>query len=88
MKKDSGLHVISFGIALGAVWAISLFIMAILAINWQYGVSFIYGIGKLYVGYKPTFIGAGIGVIWGFLDGFVGGIVFAWLYNFFSRKLN
>ncbi len=35
-------------------------------------------IGKVYRGYTIT--GSG-GLIWGLLDGLIGGAIFAWLYN-------
>jgi len=38
-------------------------------------------IESLYIGYTDTCKGIFIGMIWGFLDGFVGGYLFAWIYN-------
>ena len=82
-----GLHIPSFGLALGILWAIILFIMAVFAgIAGGYGIGFVDGVGSIYIGYHPTFIGALIGAAWGFLDGFIGGMLFAWFYNAFARK--
>jgi hypothetical protein len=38
-------------------------------------------IGKLYRGYTISPMGSVIGLVWAFLDGWVGGAVFAWVYN-------
>lgn len=79
-------HVLSFGLALGLLWAFALFIVAIITIAaGGYGEGFIHSIGMMYIGYKPSFVGGLIGAIWGFVDAFVGGVILAWLYNCFSH---
>ena len=43
-------------------------------------------IGQVYRGYTVSAGGSLIGMCWGLVDGFVGGIVFAWLYNRLAVK--
>lgn len=43
-------------------------------------------IGIVYIGYSVSAFGGFVGGIWGFLDGFIGGAIFAWLYNRFVRR--
>jgi hypothetical protein len=43
-------------------------------------------IGRLYRGYSVSAAGSVIGMIWGFVDGLVGGVVFAWLYNVIAGR--
>ena len=38
-------------------------------------------LGALYRGYTITPLGSLIGFIWAIVDGYVGGAIFAWLYN-------
>lgn len=38
-------------------------------------------IGRVYRGYAISPVGSLVGMVWGFFDGFIGGAVFAWLYN-------
>lgn len=38
-------------------------------------------ISRIYRGYSVTPLGSMIGMVWGFCDWFIGGLVFAWLYN-------
>ena len=42
-------------------------------------------IGLVYRGYSISAMGSLIGLAWGFCDGLVGGVVFAWLYNLIKR---
>jgi hypothetical protein len=38
-------------------------------------------IGLVYRGYSISPLGSLIGLAWGFVDGLIGGVIFAWLYN-------
>jgi hypothetical protein len=38
-------------------------------------------IGRVYRGYTVTPLGSVIGLAWGFVDGLIGGVIIAWLYN-------
>jgi len=35
----------------------------------------------IYRGYSVTPIGSLIGLVWGLIDGYIGGVIFAWVYN-------
>lgn len=82
MKK---FHVTSFGLALGLTWALGILLISILA-YFDWGTDFVAALGKLYLGYSLSFGGVIIGLIWGFVDAFIGGAVFATLYNVFLPK--
>ena len=78
------LNIKGMAIAFGLVWGISLFV-----ITWW--IIFLEGssntptfIGKFYIGYSLTPAGSFIGLLWGVVDGAIGGAMFAWLYNRFS----
>ncbi|UCH15126.1 MAG: bacteriophage holin [Bacteroidales bacterium] len=38
-------------------------------------------LGLVYRGYNMSPLGSLIGLVWGFVDGLIGGAIFAWLYN-------
>lgn len=40
---------------------------------------------RIYLGYAFTPLGSVIGLVWGFVDGLIGGALFAWLYNTLAR---
>lgn len=83
--RHGRLHVLGFGVACGVVWALSLFITAILSHLNGYGSGFISGLSSVYMGYAPTFMGAVMGAIWGFFDMLIAGIVLAVVYNIFIK---
>ena len=43
-------------------------------------------IGSVYRGYQITAMGSLIGLAWAFIDGLIGGLIFAWLYNLLAAK--
>ena len=77
------INVRALGLALGILWALGVFFMAIAAMvipgNW--GDLVVGLLGNVYVGYDASVVGALLGFLWGFVDGFVGGALIAWLYN-------
>ena len=44
-------------------------------------------VGRIYRGYMLTPVGSFIGGIWAFVDGLIGGAVFAWLYNTIGERV-
>ena len=81
------LNVKAFALVCGIMWG-----LAILLYTWW--IIFIEGptgeitiIGKIYRGYSISPLGSLIGLVWGLFDGLIGGLVFAWLYNFFAGRI-
>jgi hypothetical protein len=75
------------GLAVGVLWAIVLFILTILCMYKGYAAGFLNAIATVYPGYALTWGGAFVGLIYGFLDGFIGTVILVWLYNYFVKKL-
>ncbi len=50
------------------------------------GVSLVAVLSSLYIGYAPSFVGSVAGTVWAFVDGFIGGVIIAWLYNRFLMR--
>jgi hypothetical protein len=44
-------------------------------------------IGRIYRGYSLSPSGSFVGLIWALLDGFIGGAIFAWLYNLIIGRI-
>jgi hypothetical protein len=84
--RHATLGVISFGLALGVASAIFVFVLGIAAAFLGWGVELAQMLSSLYIGYGPTFVGTIAGAVWAFVDGFVGGILIAWLYNRFLLR--
>jgi len=79
------LNVRAFGLACGAMWGGSMFLLGILDTLSTWGDSWGALMAIAYLGYKPTVLGSIIVGIWGFISAAIGGIILAWLYNRFSK---
>ena len=81
------LRVRALGMAVGIVWGLSV-LVATLWMLWFAQPSPTWPTLKsLYPGYDVTYMGAFVGLIWGFVDGFIAGALIAWLYNKFHKAL-
>jgi hypothetical protein len=76
-----GLNPAKFGLALGILCGLAMFIAGLAATYAGYGTEIVSLIGSVYIGYDINLVGSIVGGIWGFLDGLIGGFIFAWLYN-------
>jgi len=80
------LNVKAFGLTCGIVWGLGLFFLTwwVIAFDGATGERTL--IGQLYRGYSISPMGSLIGLVWAFFDGWVGGAVFAWLYNILAGR--
>ncbi len=76
------LRPIGFGLSIGIVSGVSLFIITLLCYFTGYGKLFLETVAvPLYPGYSISPLGALVGLVYGFIDLFAVGAVFGWLYN-------
>ncbi|NOZ12515.1 MAG: hypothetical protein GXO69_02565 [Acidobacteria bacterium] len=80
------LNVKAFALTAALVWGLGLFCLTWWVIAFDGATGEVTLIGHLYRGYSISPIGSFIGLAWALADGFVGGVVFAWLYNFFVGR--
>ena len=75
------LNVRAFALTCGLVWGTGLCLLTwwIIAFDGATGEPTL--IGRCYRGYEISPLGSLIGLAWGFVDGLIGGAIFAWLYN-------
>ena len=69
------------GLAMGILTGLSLFIMTLLALYANYLTNIAELLVDVYPYYEVSLQGAVAGLIWGFIDGLIGGLLFAWFYN-------
>jgi len=67
----------------GILWGFCIFICTILAIYFGYATQFLTIMADIYPGYTITGIGSVVGLLYGFVDGFIALYLLAWLYNKF-----
>jgi len=77
----------ALGLAGGIMWALIVCILTLTSI-WTggYATEVLNLIGNIYPGYQITVWGAFVGLVYGFIDGFLGGYILAWVYNIFAKK--
>jgi len=86
MAKEKAAKFCWIGLALGVgiYWGLSMLVAGWTSM-FGWGNSFVSMMSSIYIGYEPSFIGAIIGGIWGFFDGFIAGAVVAFFYNMFRK---
>ena len=82
------LDVQRFGIAFGITWALGSLLLGLSATLFGYGAGIVEQVSSVYVGYGATIGGALIGAVWGFVDAYIGGVIFAWIYNKLASSNN
>jgi hypothetical protein len=80
------LNVKAFAITCALFAGVGLFLVTWWIILFSGATQEVTFIGKVYRGYTISPLGSVIGLAWGLADGFIGGAIFAWLYNFFVGK--
>ncbi len=80
------LGVISFGLALGVTGAVFAFMLAVAVGLLGWSPVPVELLSHLFIGYGPTVIGAIAGAVWAFVDGFIAGMLIAWIYNISLRS--
>ena len=83
------LNVIALSATSALIWGSAILAVATANLVWpNYGRAFLELVAAIYPGYQPgPSIGSIVtGTLYGLVDGAAGGAVFAWLYNFLSRR--
>lgn len=81
--RHATLGVISFGLAVAVTSATFTFLLGVMATLFGWGAGLAHVLSTLYIGFSPTFAGTIAGAVWAFAEGFVAGVMIAWLYNRF-----
>jgi hypothetical protein len=83
------LSIKGLALASGILWGAAMLGMGLANLIWSgYGQQFLQTMASVYFGYHATRSIAEVivGTLYGFVDGLVGGAVFAWLYNQFVKS--
>lgn len=80
------LNVKAFALSTGLLWGVSVFMMTWWLIYREGTTGEPIFLERFYLGFDITPLGSVIGLIWALPDGFIGGAVFAWLYNALASK--
>lgn len=74
----------ALGLTLGIFYGLCIFISTLLAVYTGYLTHLTELLIGVYPYYELTLQGAVAGLVWGFVDGMIGGLIVAWIYNAFA----
>jgi len=80
------LNVKALGLAAGILWGLAIFLLTYWFLLRGFEGKTLARLSNVYLGYSVTWYGGFVGLVWGFVDGFIGGALLAWLYNRFSGQ--
>ncbi len=80
------LNVRALALAGGIAWGLMIFLLTYWFLIFGYEGETLARLSNVYLGYSVTWYGAFVGLIWGFVDGLIGGALLAWLYNKFAPQ--
>jgi hypothetical protein len=78
------LNVKAFGVTAGLLWGGIILLLTLLVVMQNDGGDHLKLLDKIYLGYRISYGGSIVGAFWGFVNAFIIGALFAWIYN----KLN
>jgi hypothetical protein len=82
------LHVRAFGLTCGIIWGLGLFLLTWWIIVFDGATGETTLIGQVYRGYSISPLGSLVGLAWAFVDGLIGGAIFAWIYNLIGARIS
>ena len=80
------LSMMGLGLALGVFWALSMLVLGLLSYYIDYGTTFVTAVNSLYLISEVTLGNVLISTVIAFVDGFIDGVIIAFLYNLFCGK--
>lgn len=79
------LDIKAMAIAGGLVWGVGIFLGTWWIILLDGASNELSVLGQIYRGHSLTALGSLLGLMWGLVDGAIGGALIAWLYNRFAK---
>ncbi len=80
------LSIRATALTIAIVWGLGLYLITWWLILFEGTSTDVAFISKIYRGYTITPLGSIIGFVWAFIDGAIGGVCIAWVYNKLAEK--
>ncbi|MDH3285632.1 MAG: bacteriophage holin [Acidobacteriota bacterium] len=81
------LNALAFAITCSLMWGLGLCMITWWIIMFDGPSTETTFLSRVYRGYAMTPKGSVIGLLWALVDGFIGGLIFAWLYNVVAGRV-
>lgn len=79
------INIKALALSIGIVWGLAVFLLTVWFLIMGYNGNLLAKLGSVYLGYSVSWLGAFIGLIYGFVDGLIGGALLGFLYNKFAK---
>ncbi len=79
------INIKALALSIGIVWGLAVFLLTIWFLIIGNSGHLLSKLGTVYLGYSVSWIGAFIGLLYGFVDGLIGGALLGFLYNKFAK---
>ncbi len=79
------INIKALALSIGIVWGLAVFLLTVWFLIMGYSGDLLAKLGSVYLGYSVSWLGAFIGLIYGFVDGLIGGALLGFLYNKFAK---
>ena len=80
------LNAKNLGLAGGIIFGACMFLTTLVSVPTGYAESFLNAMATVYPGYSVTWLGAFVGLVYGFVDVFIALYVLGWIYNKLEKK--
>lgn len=80
------LNLKALGFAAGIIWGLAVFLLTLISMSSGYADKALKGVASIYPGYSVSIGGSFIGLVYGFVDGFVTAVIFGLIYNAFAKE--
>ena len=75
----------ALALSMGIIWGLGIFLLTVWFLIMCYHGNTLSKLSQVYIGYSVSWIGAFVGLIYGFIDGLIIGACLGFLYNKFSK---
>jgi len=79
------INIKALALSIGIVWGLAVFLLTVWFLIMGYSGDLLAKLGSVYLGYSVSWLGAFIGLIYGFVDGLIGGALLGFFYNKFAK---
>jgi len=79
------INIKALALSIGIVWGLAVFLLTVWFLIMGYSGDLLAKLGSVYLGYSVSWLGAFVGLIYGFVDGLIGGALLGFFYNKFAK---
>ncbi len=75
----------ALALSMGILGGLAVFLLTVWFLIMGYSGDLLAKLGSVYLGYSVSWLGAFVGLIYGFVDGLIGGALLGFFYNKFAK---